>query len=654
MRSAALIAVCLLVQDDNRDRPTGAAAKCGSEIAWRTSVDEAVPEAKKAGRLILWYVPTVQGTPMDRKSVVDNYAMMGPWMMRDVVDLVSRKFVPLRMAGRGDLAKQCGVSRLEFIEPGFVFLTPDLKLVHKVDRISTWNEDWFADLLRGVLKKAEIYDKPSAATLAAKKGSDKDAVALELMKDGDLDGALKSASSPLRKAQILRRLRKGAEAAEALKAAAEAATSDAEKAEVVCEAGILALKEGRNADAVAAFDGVKTGARVAEAAYLKGAALFLVNKDGEGVTEWKKAAGDAASPWAWKAEAELQHLGPFYRCFEELAWLPEQGKDLPATSTLPKKAKDVDFVTKRCVALLLKTQRADGSWNDSNYDYGGKDSLPNVYMAGTALACMALLAWKDVDPKGTQAALDRAWPYLNDEKNIATDDDDEIIWGHAYRVQYLVRLAAADSSKKADCLKKINEIVGFIGKLQKRTGIWRHEYDAPFTTATVLVALWEAKQAGAAVPDEVVKKGAGALAECRDAKGIFSYNYPGRGSSVQFGAGRMPLCELALLLNGRSGEAAVKASIEASFEHHALIEKIRKYDDHADQFRNGGFFFWYDMVGRAEAAKRLKDGAKLLERQRDLALSIAEIDGCFVDSHELGKSYGTAMGLLTLRLCERK
>ena len=25
-----------------------------------------------------------------------------------------------------------------------------------------------------------------------------------------------------------------------------------------------------------------------------------------------------------------------------------------------------------------------------------------------------------------------------------------------------------------------------------------------------------------------------------------------------------------------------------------------------------------------------------------------EIDGCFVDSHELGKSYGTAMGLLCL------
>jgi hypothetical protein len=32
-------------------------------------------------------------------------------------------------------------------------------------------------------------------------------------------------------------------------------------------------------------------------------------------------------------------------------------------------------------------------------------------------------------------------------------------------------------------------------------------------------------------------------------------------------------------------------------------------------------------------------------------LAIPEIDGSFIDSHELGKCYGTAMALLTLRNC---
>ncbi|MEZ6095879.1 MAG: hypothetical protein R3C03_16885 [Pirellulaceae bacterium] len=37
-------------------------------------------------------------------------------------------------------------------------------------------------------------------------------------------------------------------------------------------------------------------------------------------------------------------------------------------------------------------------------------------------------------------------------------------------------------------------------------------------------------------------------------------------------------------------------------------------------------------------------------RQREIILQIPEIDGCFVDSHELGRCYGTAMALLSLSL----
>jgi hypothetical protein len=651
MRFLAVALAVLIAQgkDENRDKPAGRAAKCGSEIAWRTTAEEAAAEAKKSNRLILWYVPSVAGSPMDRKNVVDNYWMMGPWMMRDVVELVSRKFVALRMSAKGDLAKQCGVVKLDFIEPGIVFLTPELKPVHRVDRTTTLQEEWFVELLRGVLKRAEAFDKPSAFVTAARKAGEKDALAVELMKDGDYPEALKSAESPLVKGQILRRMRKGEEAAEAIKAAKEAAKDDAARSEAACEEGILLLRQGKAAEAVAAFEAVK-GRRADEATYLRGAALFLLNRDTDGLEAWKGLTDDK-SPWAWKAEAETQRLGPFSRCFEELSWLPEYPKDPPSSSTVARKAKDLDLVTKRSVALLLRTQRKSGSWDDSNYDFGGKDSLPNVYMAGTALACSALLMWRDVDPKGVQAALERAWPYLLDEKNTAPADTDELIWAHAYRLDTLARLAA-DKERKAECVKKMNELVGLVTKEQGKSGIWHHEYDAPFTTATVLHCLWSAKQAGAEVPDELFKKGSEALSSCRNKQGVFSYGFPGRGFNPDQAGGRNPLCELALMLCGRSGEANVRGAIEVSFEKHALLERIRKYDDHADAAANGGFFFWYDMVGRAEAIRRVKDAAKLLEKQRDIALSITENDGCFVDSHELGKSYGTAMGLITLKLCD--
>jgi len=549
---------------------------------------------------------------------------------------VTRRFVPLRMTGKGDLAKQCAIRTLDFVEPGLVFLTPDLKMVHKVDRLSTFNEEWFVALLRGVLAKNKAYAKPPKEKADAE----------ELLKRGDYEEALAAADSPYLKARIYRRLRKLAEAEEQLKAAPASE-------EVACERALLLMKQGKWAEALEAFAAVKGGDRTPEARFYQGAMLHHLNRDPEGRDVWKKLVEEPKSPWAWKAAAELAGKGTVFRGLEELAWTPDAPSEIPTTSIQPRAAKDKDLVIKRSVAYLLRTQRAGGAWTDSVYVFGGQDSIPNVFVAGTAIACTALLAWKEIDPKGVQAALDRAWPYLLDEKNTAPDDADEILWAHTYRISYLARLAAAEKEKKADCVKKIQELVAKLAKLQKRTGIWQHEYDNPFATASTLHVLWEAKQAGAEIPDDAVKRGTEALASCRTAKGIFSYDYPGGGAPVEMAAGRMPYCELALLLCGRSTDANLRAAVAVSFDRHALLERVRKYDNHADQWQNGGFFFWYDMVGRAEAIRRLKEGRDAhLARQRDLVLSITEIDGCFIDTHELGKSYGTAMGLITLKLCQ--
>ena len=187
--------------------------------------------------------------------------------------------------------------------------------------------------------------------------------------------------------------------------------------------------------------------------------------------------------------------------------------------------------------------------------------------------------------------------------------------------------------------------------LQGAKGSWSHEYENPFVTATALHALAEARRAGAEVPEAVLTRGARALLATRDARGVFSYNSQGRGGQIEGGAGRMPYLEFALLPSGQATADSVAAALEASFKHHALLEAVRKYDDHADAFHNGGFFFWYDQHGRALAARAVKSAASLA-RQREIVASIAEIDGCWVDSHELGRVYGTAMALLTLKACE--
>jgi hypothetical protein len=308
---------------------------------------------------------------------------------------------------------------------------------------------------------------------------------------------------------------------------------------------------------------------------------------------------------------------------------------LPATSTLPRTKPDIA----RAVRFLLQHQLNSGYWDDSQYNFGGDGSLPNVYMADTALAALALRAWGE--PEQINTAITRAEAYMKEESHIAGDDNQEITWAHAYRLLYFAK--TGDKPMMARLIRKLAD-------LQKPTGIWQHEYDNPFVTATILHVLGEARAAGVEVPAAITKRAAAALKSTRDARGIFSYEYPGRGDKPEGGAGRMPYLEYALSIWGQSKPEAILASLDLSFKHHALLERIRKYDDHADAYHNGGFFFWYDQYGRAVATKAANVPASLAA-QRQIVLETSEIDGCWVDSHELGRVYGTAMALLTLKLC---
>ncbi|MBI4565554.1 MAG: hypothetical protein HY716_12740 [Planctomycetes bacterium] len=538
----------------------GLAEQCGTEIPWVTSLEEAQALSKESGKPIAWWVTTVAGTKMDRKLVIQKYMLSGPFMMPRVVDLLSSRFVPLRLAGKGAHRKEFGVAPFKFIEPGLVFLDADLKVLHKTDRITTFSEEWFAHLLNGVLRKAgqQVDDKKVPLDPAR-----------QAIADGKPDPAL--------------------------------------------------------------FEKLEGD----EARYFHGVALHLVGRDEAGRAEWRKIQ---EGRWAWKAAAELDRDGPFVRGFEIYESLPPEAlaEELPSNTTVACKSA----LVKRAVRYLIQTQRGSGRWDDSHYNFGGEDSLPNVYMAVTALAAVALREWGD--PKQIQTTIERAEKYMRDESNIAVKDRDEIVWAHAYRLLYF----AATKDKEM-----MERLVALLGKLQIKKGAWYHEYPAPFTTASVLLALDEARKAGAEVPEDMIARGGEALKSCRTARGVYSYGYPGRGGSVQNAAGRMPLCEAALLTAGLSDADSVKAALEVSFKHHDLLEKIRKYDDHADRYGNGGFFFWYDQHGRAVAA-RSAGAAEALARQKEIVLAIAEIDGCWVDSHELGRVYGTAMGLLTLKLCE--
>lgn len=553
------LALALQAQERPPDRPfEGPAALCGSEIPWAESLEDALQRARRTGRPVAWWIPFVEGSPMDRKLVLEKYLRAGPLMMPRVVAALSDHFVPLWSPAGRNHRRAFNVEPLAFIEPGLVFLDADGNVLHRVQALTTFSEDWLVALFEAVLektgRKVQLPPPPSHPAWRA-------------------------------------------------------------------------LRQGRpDPDLFAGLD-------TPEARYFHGAALFLRGRDDEGRALWRRIR---EGRWAWKAAAELSGDGPFVRGFETYEAPPDDAlRGLPGGTTHPRQ----EALVPRALRFLRGMQRRHGGWDDSNYNFGGADSLPNVFMAVTALAAAALRAWGD--PSEVGQALARAEAYLKDESRIAPGDTDEIVWAHAYRLFYF-----AESGDRELAARFAAALV----RLQGPDGAWAHEYPNPFATATALLALDHARRAGAEVPEGVFRRGADALRRARDARGVFAYAYPDRGGALEGAAGRMPFCELALLRAGRSDAASVRAALAASWTHHGLLERVRKYDDHADAHRNGGFFFWYDQHGRALAARAIGD-RESLARQRRIVLETQEFDGAWVDSHELGRVYGTAQALLTLKLC---
>ncbi|HLU38336.1 MAG TPA: hypothetical protein VK081_03060 [Planctomycetota bacterium] len=575
-----------------RPEPSAAAGRAGKAVQWRADLAAALDEARREGKPVFWYVPTVPGSPMDRKAEIDRYMMAGPFSWPDTVRWLNERFVPVKAVPAPEEARERGLVRGKFIEPGFVVLDAEGGERLRCDRVATHAPDWWRARLSHALAE-ELPDARPAAMVEALAAYGRDDFGAAL---AALDELARGEGDVAAQATFLR--------------------------------GVVAARQGDHAACERAWDELR--ARFPE------------------------------HMLASKVAAEREGFGPFRRGFEDFRPLPEAVlAGATASTQAPPGAYGKAEAIARSLRFLVEQQEGDGLYRDSTYDFGGTDSLPNVHLAITALAGEALFAHRARAPEALRARIDGALARIDaclaDDRLLAAEDRDEIAWAHAYRLRTLCRTMRADEPERARGAARAGELVQALAALQQENGAWFHEYPNPFVIATVLLALADAKDAGVDVPEDVARRGVEALARCRAANGAFPYaltRRPPRNLDVVGAAGRMPLCELALLRWGRSDQEKLAAALEAAFAHHDVMAAVRQYDDHADRHGYGGFFFWFDMQARSEAIAAIEDAglrARLAARQEAIVLALPEIDGCFVDSHELGRSYGTAMALLCLR-----
>jgi hypothetical protein len=535
-------------------------------------LEQALQHAMAEEKLVLWYIPRIEGGHMVRPEYLDAYVRIVWFTDPFLAKLVRTRFVPLRMAVDGPIAKRMGITKLDWVEPAIVILDQNGKMVRRLDRIRTFHRDFFHRFLASTLG-----EKPEPAPAPT-------------------EGAR-------RYDQALQRILKGQ-----------------------TEAGEAELRA---------------------------------------VTE--RFAGDENEwPWAATAAASLlkgrdtTYVGPAFHGFDDPTPLPEAAfaESRPNTAW-PRPPAELEHVVKRGVAWILRHQGENGGFEDSRYAYCDSPRiLPNVWVAITAIALAGLHDWREVDPKAIDAAIARGEEYLFNAENDAPGRNEKC-YADSFRLVYLTRLLArlpSGSDRAAGYRARLKEVAGALVDQQSEAGWLAHEYPNPFATAAGMVALHEARSSGTAVPGAFFERGAKALRSTRGEAGAFAYsgNRPATGSDSAFrnSMGRMPVCEQALLCasEGQADTAALEAALDNFWKWLPRLERIRVCDYHSDG-ELGGFFFWHALFLTSESIKALPPGKRAAHHEKMLehVMSIGEIDGSFVDSHELGKSYGTGMALMVLR-----
>lgn len=595
-------------------------------------LDGAIARAKEEGKLVLWHVPRIiedeaRGRQMYRAPVLDLYCRQVFFCDEDVTALVEASYVPLRMVYDEAMAQRFGERPLGFVEPAFLFLDGDGNVVHTLERIRTFSAEWFFRVAGQVAAR----ERPRDAELDDDAGlflDEGDAGAtlgdIEDLYDIDLDGPEGDLFN-----------------------------------------GELAVRRG---DLQAALEPLERAWRAgnAEAGYLSGWCRARLGDVAGAQTRFQLVATRYPDSLAGKRAAanvalglDERPMGATFAGYEHIGPLRGASFDpLPRDTTWTAERPSVEELTRGALTFLIGQQRDHGGFTDARYAYWPTSEITeNTWVAITALCCAALAEYRDafpddVDPAAIDLALGLGETYLFDAKRMRRGKNEDV-YADAFRLGYLTRRIALEPEWATPFVERIEGVLSEALPRQSESGFFRHEYDNAFCTAAMLWSLLEARDAGAEVPEDVMTRAAAALASARYENGAYSYGgaaREGREGSLKDSSGRMPMCEGVLLRMGESNPARLELAFDTFVEYVERLERVRRNDFHSDG-ELAGFFFWHDVYHASEALELLPEARRgeMRERLLELVHAVPEMDGSFVDSHEFGKSYATAMALLTLR-----
>jgi hypothetical protein len=342
----------------------------------------------------------------------------------------------------------------------------------------------------------------------------------------------------------------------------------------------------------------------------------------------------------------------------------------------------LDDALKTGIAWMVANQAADGSFGSHHSPRpievfasfpGSQDAFR---IATTALGVIALRESAPGEP-AAEAAVERALELLLCEASVKRQSGVEHynVWAFGYALQCFGEelLRAPDGPRVPALRAAAADLIEKLGRYQTLDGGWGYlslgpvptyqpsETSMSFTTATILVGVERARQAGLAVPPTLVERAKGEIRNSRLSDGAFLYGdylryVPRHGINEPSGSAcRASACLLAL---ERVGEPVTAAEHER-----ALVDLLVRFPDyqkagvrrpipHESWFSISGYFYLYGHAYAAWTLERLEPEKRrrLAERLVEAVLYCRDPDGSFWDYplYSYHKAYGTGFALIAL------
>jgi hypothetical protein len=330
---------------------------------------------------------------------------------------------------------------------------------------------------------------------------------------------------------------------------------------------------------------------------------------------------------------------------------------LTALFTAPALAHQPDAKTRKVIAggldWLAHTQSRLGHWSANGNRYP---------TAMTALAGMALLGEGSTTTQGKYAEnIRRARDYLvsRSRANGLIGDpvnDDRYTYGHGYSMLFLSQVLGEeeDATRRKELIEVLDRAVLFTGRAQTSEGGWGYlsardgqGFDEGSTTITQVQGLRGCRNAGIAVPKEIIEKAIKYIDKCtlKDGTDEGGVEYSSKGG------GPRPA------ITG----AAIACLFNAGDYDDVLVPKMQKYaDTHlgnlAGEDRSGHWHYAHYYFAQV----RYRQGGDTWEKYRDQVNNrlISEAETSKVGDKELvswnqsyvGAVYTTAVNLTIMQL----